>query len=229
MPLTNPRYALNAANARWGSLYDALYGTDAITKPGASQAAATIRNAEPSDRRGRGPQPDRAPGRGLACRCHGLRDRAWPAGRGARGRPITGLRDHAGFGGWRGPAGAPSAVLLRHQVCTSSLIDRAHPIGKDDPAGVADVVLESALTTIMDCEDCRRGGRRRQGRRSTATGRPDAAAPGRKFDKGGRPWTRRLHTGPGLYAAGGRRTTLPGRSLMLSASRPPMTTDAVLG
>ena len=153
VPVMNARYALNAANARWGSLYDALYGTDAIP--------------ETEDRkRGSGYNPARgaaviafarkfldevAPLEGGShAHAHGYRvedGRLAASGAGS-------LKDPSQFVGYRGDADFPSSILLRHNgLHLEIVIDRAHPIGKLDAAGVADVVLESALSTILDLED----------------------------------------------------------------------------
>jgi malate synthase len=157
VPLSNARYALNAANARWGSLYDALYGTDAIPDSGAL-ARGTAYNA--------------ARGQQVIARARAFLDQAVPLngashsdataysvqngtlsvklGNGAR----TTLVDRDACKGSRGAGNAPSAILLAHHGLHIELqLDRGHPIGATDPAGLADVLVESALTTIMDLED----------------------------------------------------------------------------
>jgi malate synthase len=156
VPVNNARYALNAANARWGSLYDALYGTDAIPEAGAP--------------RGGSYNPQR--GAKVIEFARRFLDENFPLERGThrgasgyrvseRGLEIdleqggtTVLAKAAAFAGYQGTAAAPSAVLLTHHGLHVEIrIDRQHFIGRDDPAGVSDVVLESAVTTIQDCED----------------------------------------------------------------------------
>ncbi|ODU09426.1 MAG: malate synthase G [Rubrivivax sp. SCN 71-131] len=161
VPITNARYALNAANARWGSLYDALYGTDAL--PETDGATKTGPNGE-------GYNPVRGAkvigyARHVLDRCAPLKGgshldaTAYRVVDGAlavtlsSGRTV-GLRVPAQFVGYQGEKGAPSSVLLGHHGLHLDLrIDAAHPIGKTDPAGVADLVVEAALSTILDLED----------------------------------------------------------------------------
>jgi len=157
VPITNARYALNAANARWGSLYDALYGTDALPESGGA---------------GRGGSYNPARGARVIEYARHVLDRTAPLKQGShldstgyridRGRLIvelkggrsSGLTKASQFVGYQGPAAAPSSVLLSHHGLHLDIrIDRSTDIGAGDPAGVADLVLEAALSTILDLED----------------------------------------------------------------------------
>ena len=154
VPISNARYTLNAANARWGSLYDALYGTDAIEPPLATAGYDATRGAkviawvreflDEVVRLDGGSHADvtsYAIAEGALVATHA-------------GGSASALRDPSALAGYRGPADAPSVVLLEHHGLGIELvIDRAHPIGADDSAGIADVVIESAVTTIVDLED----------------------------------------------------------------------------
>jgi malate synthase len=218
VPVSNSRYALNAANARWVSLYDALYGTDAIL---------------PLDATATGYDPVR----GAAVIAYGRRflDEIAPLLAGSHANAatysiqdaqlrvqlsdgyVTGLLNPARFVGWRGTPAQPASVLLRNNgLHVEIAIDRAHRIGKTDAAGVADLIVEAALTTIQDCED------------SVATvdagekvgvyrnwlglmnGRLQAT-----FRKGDKTVARRLNEDRRYTDPEGRELTLPGRSLML--------------
>jgi malate synthase len=157
VPILNARYALNAANARWGSLYDALYGTDAI-----SEADGCEKGTGYNPKRGakviafaRKFLDDAAP---LAQGSH-VDAKGYAIAKGALAVTLTsgatmGLKDPAQFLGFQGDATAPSAILLRHNGIHFEIsINRATPIGGSDPAGVCDVVMEAALSTILDLED----------------------------------------------------------------------------
>ena len=157
VPVTNARYALNAANARWGSLYDALYGTDALPESGGAE-------------KGRGYNPVR--GATVIEYARHVLDRTAPMKQGSHidstgyrveaGRlrvmlkdgSVSSLSQPAQFVGYQGDAKAPSSVLLAHHGLHLDIrIDRNTPIGAGDPAGVSDLVLEAALSTILDLED----------------------------------------------------------------------------
>ncbi len=161
VPILNARYALNAANARWGSLYDALYGTDVLSET----EGATKRTPD-----GKAYNPVR--GAKVIAYVRRLLDAFAPLAQGShadatayrvdggrlsvalQGGASTGLKDAAQFVGYRGDAAQPSAVLLRHHGLHIEIqIDRNTPIGQSDAAGVSDVVLEAALSTILDLED----------------------------------------------------------------------------
>jgi malate synthase len=158
VPITNARYALNAANARWGSLYDALYGTDALPEDGGATRAGSgynpVRGAKVIEY-----------GRHVLDRCAPLKRGSHVGSRGYRvagGKLVlaladgttSGLENAKQFVGYQGEAASPSSVLLVHNGLHLDIrIDRATAIGRGDAAGVADLVIESAITTILDLED----------------------------------------------------------------------------
>jgi len=235
VPVMNARYALNAANARWGSLYDALYGTDVIAdSEGAEKGSAynPVRGAKV-----------------IAYAKEFLNQSAPLIGAGyeeiteyrienqqlvltAWGDKHTALQQPQQLIGYRGEPNAPTAILLqRHGLHIEIQIDREHPIGKTDPAGVKDLLLESALTTIQDCEDS-----------VAAVDAEDKCVVYRNwlglmkgdlqeaFAKGGKTITRKLNADRNYTAPNGLATVaLPGRSLMLVRNVGHlMTIDAVL-
>ncbi|AAV96080.1 malate synthase G [Ruegeria pomeroyi] len=149
VPITNARYALNAANARWGSLYDALYGTDAMAGPVPAGGYDRGRGARVVAR-ARVFLDEAFPVQGVShadARRYHIRDGALLVD----GQPLI---DPSKFAGYRGHPKAPDAVLLRNNGLHVELVfDRTHPVGCHDQAGLADVRLESAISAIMDCED----------------------------------------------------------------------------
>lgn len=156
VPLLNARFAVNAANARWGSLYDALYGTDVVSDDTELARGAGYNAARGAEviARGRALLDDVFP------LVHGSHTDATAFEGDAEGLAVTlndetvRLKDPSQLVGYRGDRGAPAAiVLLHHDLHVEIQIDRDDPIGSTDLAGVKDIVLESALSTIMDLED----------------------------------------------------------------------------
>ncbi len=219
VPVTNARYALNAANARWGSLYDALYGTDVL-----SEADGCERGSSYNPKRG---------AKVIEYARHVL-DRCAPLKKGshldstgyavaggalqvtlADGRTVA-LKDPKQFAGHQGDAAAPSGVLLVHHGLHLDIrIDRSDAIGRDDPAGVCDVVVEAALSTILDLEDSV----------AVVDAEDKVQAYGNwlgildgtlteEVSKGGRTFTRRLAEDRVYNGPKGEPVTLHGRSLL---------------
>ena len=146
VPITNARFALNAANARWGSLYDALYGTDAMGDLPEGKGYDAARGARVI-----------AWGRGFLDQTFPLAEGSWndcTALRVEGDALVPALKDAAQFAGYDGEADAPTKILLKNNgLHAVVVIDKAGNIGKGDQAGINDIILESALSTIMDCED----------------------------------------------------------------------------
>ncbi|MEI9926554.1 MAG: malate synthase G [Sphingomonas sp.] len=210
VPVLNARFVLNAANARWGSLYDALYGTDAL--PGSAPGEY---------------DPER--GQQVITYAKAFLDEAVPLAGRVWADFTHGdlpLADPAQFVGNRGQ----SMLFRHHGLHIEVVIDRHHPIGRDDPAGIADVVLEAALTSIVDLEDS-----------VAAVDAEDKVAAyanwlglmrgdlEETFDKGGKTLTRRLSDDRAYQIADGSEIGLPGRSLLFVRNVGHlMTTPAVL-
>ncbi|WP_112607022.1 malate synthase G [Rhizobium sp. WW22] len=219
VPVMNARYALNAANARWGSLYDALYGTDAIPETDGAE-------------KGRGYNPKR--GEKVIAWVRDFLDSTVPLD-GTSWKDVTGLAvkdgalaiatnggavklaDGSHFAGYLGDAAAPTHILLKQNgIHIEIVIDTGTAIGKSDPAGISDVRLESAITTIMDCEDS-----------IAAVDAEDKAEVYRNWlglmkgdlteevAKGGKTFTRRLNPDVVYTAPDGSTFDLHCRSLML--------------
>lgn len=157
VPVMNARFALNASNARWGSLYDALYGTDAISEAGGAE---------------KGKGYNKVRGDKVIAFARAFLDESAPLAAGShvdatayriengklvvalKGGSKSGLRDDAQLIGFQGDAAKPTAILLKHNGLHFEIqIDANTPVGQTDAAGVKDILVEAALTTIMDCED----------------------------------------------------------------------------
>ena len=233
VPITNARFSLNAANARWGSLYDALYGADIIPESDGAEKGTSY-------------NPKR--GAKVVAQAAEFLDAHFPLANGthadatvykidagklvvATGAGETGLAEPAQFEGYQGSADAPHAVLLAHNGLHAEIqIDSSNPIGKDHAAGVKDVLMEAAVTAIQDCEDS-----------VAAVDAEDKALVygnwlglmrgdlEEKMEKGGKTITRKLNDDRVYTKPDGGEMSLPGRSLMLIRNVGHlMTTPAVL-
>ena len=239
VPMTNARYALNAANARWGSLYDALYGTDTISETGGATRGgsynpvrgnkvfqwtkrfldeiAPLASGSHAQVRGYAVQEGRLAVSFESMEATWLESVVQLIGLGGSGK-LVGLANPSQFVGYRGNPSEPRAILLTHNGLHVEIqIDHRHYIGRADIAGVADVLLEAAITTIVDLEDS-----------IAAVDPADKVSAYRNwlqlmkgtltadFVKAGQPMTRRLHPDRTYTKPdGGGELTLPGRSLLL--------------
>ncbi|MGB1624556.1 MAG: malate synthase G [Candidatus Puniceispirillaceae bacterium] len=219
VPVMNARYALNAANARWGSLYDALYGTDVLEESNGAEKTAGYN-----------------PVRGAAVIAHAreLLDARTPLAQGnwasvtgftiENGRLIiqteqgaTHLADEHQFAGFSGSAEAPGSVLLvKNNLHIDLIINKQGRIGASDKAGIDDIMLESAISTIMDCEDSVAAvdGADKVLAYQNWLGLMDGSL-SVEMQKGGKSFTRALHTDRQYTAPDGTERVLHGRSLML--------------
>ncbi len=209
VPITNARYALNAANARWGSLYDALYGTDALG------------DAPPTG------DFDAARGARVVAWARDFLDRSAPLAQGSHreaagyrivdGALVPALADPAQLVGYTGAPDAPESIVLRRNgLHVMLVIDAEHPIGRDDPAHLADIRIEAAISAIMDCEDSVAAvdgeDKTLAYRNWLGLMRGDLGA---EIEKGGRSHTRRLAGDIALTGPDGAPRRLRGRALML--------------
>jgi len=224
VPLDNARYALNAANARWGSLYDAFYGTDVIPQDAGA---------------GKGANYDPLRGSKVIAKTEAFLDEVAGLERGKfsdirqfslkdhggtkklvatlSGGIEVGLADPGKFVGFNTKGGELTSILLRNNGLHIEIqVDRDHPIGKAHPAGVKDVLLEAAITTIQDCEDSVAAvdaddkTKVYSNWNGLMKGTLEAT-----FEKDGRPMTRRLNPDKTFTAPDGEAITVPGRSLLL--------------
>lgn len=219
VPVRNARYALNAANARWGSLYDALYGTDMIDE---------------SEGKDKGSSYNPKRGAAVVAYAKDFLDQHFTLANGsykdatgfsvvdgklviAQGESTTELKDAGKFAGYVGEASAPTGILLKNNNLHAEIqIDANHPVGQDDPANIKDVLLESAITAIQDCEDS-----------VAAVDAEEKVEVYRNwfglmnsdltetFMKGGKELTRKLNPDREYTKPDGGKLILPGRSLLL--------------